>query len=136
METNKIYNGDCIEVMKTFPENSIDLIVTSPPYGVGIEYDTHNDDVPFSEYKEFSVLWLSEAFRVLKDDGRIALNIPYEINRQDKGGRIFMVAELWKIMQDIGYKFYGLVDLNENSPHRSKTTPLGFVDVSIHTLYL
>jgi site-specific DNA-methyltransferase (adenine-specific) len=125
METNKIYNGDCIEVMKTFPENSIDLIVTSPPYGVGIEYDTHNDDVPFSEYKEFSVLWLSEAFRVLKDDGRIALNIPYEINRQDKGGRIFMVAELWKIMQDIGYKFYGLVDLNENSPHRSKTTAWG-----------
>jgi DNA modification methylase len=31
METNKIYNGDCIEVMRTFPENSIDLIVTSPP---------------------------------------------------------------------------------------------------------
>jgi len=125
METNKIYNGDCIEVMRTFPENSIDLIVTSPPYGVGIEYDTHNDDVPFTEYKEFSVSWLSEAYRVLKDDGRIALNIPYEINRQDKGGRIFMVAELWKIMQDIGYKFYGLVDLNENSPHRSKTTAWG-----------
>jgi site-specific DNA-methyltransferase (adenine-specific) len=125
METNKIYNGDCIEVMRTFPENSIDLIVTSPPYGVGIEYDTHNDDVPFTEYKEFSVSWLSEAHRVLKDDGRIALNIPYEINRQDKGGRIFMVAELWKIMQDIGYKFYGLVDLNENSPHRSKTTAWG-----------
>ena len=125
METNKIYNGDCIEVMKTFPESSIDLIVTSPPYGVGIDYDTHNDDVPFSEYKEFSISWLSEAFRVLKDDGRIALNIPYEINRQDKGGRIFMVAELWKIMQDIGYKFYGLVDLNENSPHRSKTTAWG-----------
>lgn len=125
METNKIYNGDCIEVMRTFPENSIDLIITSPPYGVGIEYDTHNDDVPFTEYKEFSVSWLSEAYRVLKDDGRIALNIPYEINRQDKGGRIFMVAELWKIMQDIGYKFYGLVDLNENSPHRSKTTAWG-----------
>lgn len=125
METNKIYNGDCIEVMKTFPESSIDLIVTSPPYGVGIDYDTHNDDVPFTEYKEFSVSWLSEAYRVLKDDGRIALNIPYEINRQDKGGRIFMVAELWKIMQDIGYKFYGLVDLNENSPHRSKTTAWG-----------
>ena len=125
METNKIYNGDCIEVMKTMTESSIDLIVTSPPYGVGIVYDTHNDDVPFSEYKEFSKSWLTEAYRVLKDDGRIALNIPYEINRQDKGGRIFMVAELWSIMQSIGYKFYGLVDLNENSPHRSKTTAWG-----------
>jgi site-specific DNA-methyltransferase (adenine-specific) len=36
-----------------------------------------------------------------------------------------MVAELWSIMQKIGYKFYGLVDLNENSPHRSKTTAWG-----------
>jgi site-specific DNA-methyltransferase (adenine-specific) len=122
---NKIITGDCIEVMKTMPESSVDLIVTSPPYGVGIEYDTHNDDVDFEEYKIFSKEWLTEAYRVLKDDGRIALNIPYEINRQDKGGRIFMVAELWSIMQKIGYKFYGLVDLNENSPHRSKTTAWG-----------
>jgi site-specific DNA-methyltransferase (adenine-specific) len=36
-----------------------------------------------------------------------------------------MVSELWSIMQKIGYKFYGLVDLNENSPHRSKTTAWG-----------
>jgi site-specific DNA-methyltransferase (adenine-specific) len=122
---NKIINGDCIEVMKTMPESTVDLIVTSPPYGVGIEYDTHNDDVDFEEYKIFSKEWLTEAYRVLKDDGRIALNIPYEINRQDKGGRIFMVLELWSIMQKIGYKFYGLVDLNENSPHRSKTTAWG-----------
>lgn len=121
----KILEGDCIEVMKTIPESSIDLIVTSPPYGVGIEYDVHDDDIQFEDYKVFSEKWLTEAFRLLKDDGRIALNIPYEINRQDKGGRIFMVAELWSIMQKIGYKFYGLVDLNENSPHRSKTTAWG-----------
>ena len=125
METNKIYQGDCIEVMKTFPENSIDLIVTSPPYGVGIDYDSFEDDIHFEEYKQFSKSWLTEAFRVLKDDGRIALNIPYEINRQDKGGRIFMVSEVWSIMQKIGYKFYGLVDLDEQSPHRSKTTAWG-----------
>jgi site-specific DNA-methyltransferase (adenine-specific) len=68
---------------------------------------------------------LTEAYRVLKDDGRIALNVPYEINRQDKGGRIFMISELWSIMQKIGYKFYGLVDLDEQSPHRSKTTAWG-----------
>lgn len=121
----KILQGDCIEVMKTIPQSSIDLIVTSPPYGVGIEYDVHDDDMQFEDYKIFSKNWLTEAFRLLKDDGRIALNIPYEINRQDKGGRIFMVSEVWSIMQKIGYKFYGLVDLNENSPHRSKTTAWG-----------
>jgi DNA modification methylase len=32
MELNKIYQGDCLEVMKTFPDESIDLTVTSPPY--------------------------------------------------------------------------------------------------------
>ena len=125
METNKIINGNCIEEMSKLPENSIDLIVTSPPYGVGIDYDSFDDDMNFEEYKEFSKKWLTEAYRVLKADGRMALNIPYEINRQSKGGRIFMVAEVWKIMQDIGYKFYGLVDLDEDSPHRSKTTAWG-----------
>ena len=125
IETNKIINGDCIEVMKEFDESSIDLIVTSPPYGVGIKYDVHDDDMEFSEYKTFSKEWLSQAYRILKDDGRIAVNIPYEINRQDKGGRIFMVAEVWKIMQEIGFGFFGIVDLEEDSPHRSKTTAWG-----------
>ena len=121
----KVINGDCIEVMKEMSEGSIDLIVTSPPYGVGINYDTHDDDIEFEDYKVFSKNWLTESFRVLKDDGRIAVNIPYEINRQKKGGRIFMVAEVWKIMQEIGFGFFGVVDLEENSPHRSKTTAWG-----------
>ena len=122
---NKITIGDCREVMREMPANSIDLMVTSPPYGVGIAYDSFDDDVNFETYKEFSREWLSEAFRVLKPDGRLALNIPYEINRQEKGGRIFMVAELWNILASIGYKFYGVVDLEESSPHRSKTTAWG-----------
>jgi len=125
ISTNTIINGDCAQVMETMPENVIDLIVTSPPYGVGIEYDSFNDDMNFDEYKKFTKDWLMAAYRILKPDGRIALNIPYEINRQDKGGRIFMAAEVWKIMQDIGYKFYGIVDLEEESPHRSKTTAWG-----------
>jgi len=120
-----IINGDCIKVMAEMPEKSVDLIVTSPPYGVGIEYDTFKDDMEFDQYKVFSNNWLREAYRVLKDDGRIALNIPYEINRQDKGGRVFMAAEIWNIMKSIGFKFYGIVDLEEESPHRSKTTAWG-----------
>jgi site-specific DNA-methyltransferase (adenine-specific) len=111
--------------MKTLPEGSVDLIVTSPPYGVGIAYDVHEDDVEFEEYVKFAKNWLSEAYRLLKDDGRIALNIPYEINRQKKGGRIFFVSEMWQIMKEIGYGFFGIVDLEEQSPHRSKTTAWG-----------
>ena len=69
IETGKIINGDCVEVMKTLPEGEVDLIVTSPPYGVGIDYDVHEDDVPFDEYVEFAKNWLTEAYRVLKPNG-------------------------------------------------------------------
>jgi site-specific DNA-methyltransferase (adenine-specific) len=123
---NKITCADSRDFMKnSLEENSIDLIVTSPPYGVGIDYDSWDDDRQFEEYKEFTLEWMTEAFRVLKEDGRIALNIPYEINRQDKGGRIFFSSEMWSIMKDIGFKFFGIVDLQETSPHRSKTTAWG-----------
>ncbi len=122
---NTIVNGDCIKVMSEMPEKSVDLIVTSPPYGVGIEYDTFEDDLEFDQYKTFSNNWLREAYRILKDDGRIAVNIPYEINRQGKGGRIFMAGEVWSIMKSIGFGFFGIVDLEEESPHRSKTTAWG-----------
>jgi len=121
----KVVNGDCREVMKTMEEGCVDLIVTSPPYGVGIAYDVHDDDMLIEEYLKFTEEWMSEAFRVLKDDGRIAINIPYEINRQAKGGRVFMVSEVWQIMKKIGYKFFGVVDLEEESPHRSRTTAWG-----------
>ena len=122
---NTVINGDCIEVMKELPEGSIDLIVTSPPYGVNIAYDVHDDDMEINEYLDFSKNWLTEAYRLLKDDGRIALNIPYEINRQAKGGRIFFVSEVYQIMKQVGFKFFGVVDLEEDSPHRSKTTAWG-----------
>jgi len=122
---NKVITGDCVEVMKEMPEGWVDLIVTSPPYGVNIAYDVHDDDMEFSVYLEFTRKWLTEAYKVLKDDGRIALNIPYEINRQSKGGRIFFVSEVYQVMKEIGFKFFGVVDLEEDSPHRSKTTAWG-----------
>jgi site-specific DNA-methyltransferase (adenine-specific) len=122
---NQIINGDCVEVMSKLPENTIDLIVTSPPYSVNIDYDVYNDNTTLSEYIDFSKKWLSQSFRVLKDDGRICVNVPYEINLKDRGGRVFIVAELWKCMEEIGFKWFGLVDLDEQSPHRSKTTAWG-----------
>ena len=125
MEKNKIHNGDSRKLMSQMDEKSVDLIVTSPPYGVGIDYDSWDDDKHIAEYWQFTREWLREAYRVLKDDGRIALNIPYEINRQAKGGRIYFSAEVWMIMKEIGFGFFGIVDLEESSPHRSKTTAWG-----------
>jgi site-specific DNA-methyltransferase (adenine-specific) len=125
LETNRIINGDCVEEMGKLPESSVDLVVTSPPYNVGIDYDTHDDNQLMDDYWKFTENWLSQAFRVLKDDGRIAVNIPYEINVQDRGGRVLFMSEFWSVMKKVGFKFYGLVDLDENAPHRSKTTTWG-----------
>ena len=125
IETSKIINGDCVEEMGKMPESSIDLLVTSPPYNVGIDYDTHDDNQSMEDYWRFTEDWLTQSFRILKDDGRIAINIPYEVNVQDRGGRVLFMSEFWSIMKKVGFKFYGLVDLDENSPHRSKTTAWG-----------
>jgi len=125
LETNRIINGNCVDEMSNMPDDSIDLIVTSPPYNVGIDYDTHQDEMSMQDYWVFTKQWLTEAFKVLKDDGRIAVNIPYEVNVQDRGGRVLFMSEFWTIMKKVGFNFYGLVDLDENSPHRSKTTAWG-----------
>jgi len=125
LETGKIFNGNCVDEMSKMTENSIDLVVTSPPYNVGIDYDAHDDRMSMDSYWQFTKDWLTQALRVLKSDGRIAVNIPYEVNVQERGGRILFMAEFWGIMKEVGFNFYGLVDLDENSPHRSKTTSWG-----------
>jgi site-specific DNA-methyltransferase (adenine-specific) len=125
IETGKIINGDCVEVMKTLPEACIDLIVTSPPYSVNISYDVYDDNTTLEQYLDFSKKWLEESYRVLKDDGRISVNLPFEINLKDRGGRVFIVSEIWNVMKEIGFKWFGLIDLQEDSPHRSKTTAWG-----------
>jgi site-specific DNA-methyltransferase (adenine-specific) len=125
METGKIINGDCIKVMKTLSDGCVDLVVTSPPYNCGIKYDTHIDDLPMNEYWSWTREWLTETYRLIKDDGRVSINIPYEVNVQDRGGRVFFVSEFYQIMKEVGFKFFGIVDLEEDSPHRSKTTAWG-----------
>jgi len=122
---NRVINGDTIDVMSEMPEGWVDLVVTSPPYNVGIQYDTHNDEIVMDEYWEWSEKWLTEVYRLLKDDGRIAINIPYEVNVQARGGRVFFASEIYQVMKKVGFKFYGIVDLEEDSPHRSKTTAWG-----------
>jgi site-specific DNA-methyltransferase (adenine-specific) len=125
IETGKIINGDCVEVMKTLPDGCIDLLVTSPPYNANIKYDVYDDGLSMDEYWKFTTDWLSQAFRLLKDDGRVAINVPIEMNVQERGGRILFNAEFWMMMKQVGFKFFGMVDLTEDSPHRVRQTAWG-----------
>ena len=73
--TNRIICGDSLEVLQRFPDNSIDLIFTSPPYNFGLEYESQDDAHRWDMYFEKLFAIFAECIRVLKYGGRIAVNI-------------------------------------------------------------
>lgn len=63
--------GDSLIELQNIPDKSINLIVTDPPYNLNKDYGNNQDKLEFDEYLLFSRKWLTEAKRVLKDDGTI-----------------------------------------------------------------
>ncbi len=94
MQTNIIYNEDCLETMAKMPDNSVDLIVTSPPYNKGfyanknakqskvwntlngrkINYDTFSDDMLPEDYEAWQKEVIAECVRILKPSGSLFYN--------------------------------------------------------------
>ncbi len=64
-------HGDAIEELKKLPSKSVRLIVTDPPYNLNKDYGNTKDKLDFDDYIEFSRQWLTEAKRVLTDDGTL-----------------------------------------------------------------
>lgn len=79
METQKykFIHGDCLESLKEILDKSIDVIVTSPPYNIGLKYNKYKDKKPREQYLEWIYDIFVELKRVLKDDGHIFLNMGY-----------------------------------------------------------
>lgn len=50
LELNKIYNMDCVDFLQSIDDDSVDLIVSSPPYNLNIEYDVWYDNMSWDEY--------------------------------------------------------------------------------------
>lgn len=97
-------------------KNSIDLIVTSPPYNVDIKYNSHNDQISYEKYLEFSEKWMRRCYQWLKNDGRFCLNIPLDKN---KGGQQCVGADLTKIAKDIiKFKYHSTIIWNEGNISR------------------
>lgn len=106
IEIDHIYQGDCVEVMNSLPENSVDLIFADPPYNLQLQQtllrpnlsvvDAVDDEwdqfADFAAYDRFTRDWLGAARRVLKDDGTIWVIGSYH--------NIYRVGT---IMQDLGY---------------------------------
>ena len=79
MELNSIICGNCLEVMDNITKNSIDLIVTSPPYNVNNYkrggYDIYNDNLEHTKYIIFLENVFKKIYNVLKIGGRVVINV-------------------------------------------------------------
>lgn len=106
MEVNKIIQGDCLEKLKDFEDNFIDIVITSPPYNVDLgnnkyhknPYDLYNDN---KEHKEY-IYWLKSIFELIykkiKSGGRVCINIG-----DGKNGSVPTHSDIIQFMVEIGY---------------------------------
>ncbi len=110
----KIINEDVLNT-NNVANNSVDLIVTSPPYNVDIKYNSHNDKLSYEKYLEFTQKWLINCFNWLKEDGRLCLNIPLDKN---KDGQQSVGADITTIAKKIGFKYHSTIIWNEGNISR------------------
>jgi len=68
-----LYEGDCLEVMRQLPDNSVDAVVTSPPYAM--QRAKLYGGVPEDEYPDWTVAWMEQVRRILKPHGSVLINI-------------------------------------------------------------
>lgn len=99
-----LYQGDCLQAFKEVPNESVDLIITSPPYNVGIDYGTYKDNLEFSEYCKWVKTWITECYRVNKIGGRICINIPIYGNTKIKENKIeTFIDKFIPMLREAGY---------------------------------
>ncbi len=111
---SSIINGD-IFATDMLAAGSVDLAVTSPPYNVGIRYNSHDDRVTYDEYLDFSHRWMKRCHGWLKTDGRFCLNIPLDKN---KGGQQSVGADLTTIAKEAGFSYHSTIVWNEGNISR------------------
>jgi len=70
-----LIHGDCLKVLPTLQAGGIDLVVTSPPYNLGIKYDSFEDTASRGEFLAWCVEWAGELKRVMADDASFFLNV-------------------------------------------------------------
>ena len=113
IKPNNIYLGDCLELMPQIADESIDLIVTDPPFAIDFKAQRSNynrkgknvlegyNEIPKEDYYEFSLQWLKESFRVLKETGSIYVvsgwtNLKDILNAFEEAGFHLLNHIIWK----------------------------------------
>ncbi|MGB9729365.1 MAG: DNA-methyltransferase [Thermoprotei archaeon] len=118
-DSNLIIINDDFLATNLIPEESIDLIVTSPPYNVDIRYGAFKDDIPYDKYLEFTEKWLGKALRLLKPSGRMCLNIPIDKSKgREEEGFQSVYSDIVTIAKHIGWKYFSTIIWNEGNVSR------------------
>jgi len=121
-QTNEYFSNEKLTLLKADATNSklfdkpfIDLIVTSPPYNVGIEYNSNDDELSYEQYLEFTKIWLSNCFEWANTECRLLLNVPLDKN---KGGQRSVGADITTVAQSVGWKYHSTIIWNEGNISR------------------
>jgi site-specific DNA-methyltransferase (adenine-specific) len=73
--TRTFVHGDCLDVLARLEPGSVDVVVTSPPYNLGIRYRSYDDTMPRRAYLQWTRDWIRAVARVLAPDGSFFLNV-------------------------------------------------------------
>lgn len=109
-----LFNASCLEG-DLLGEGSVDLFVTSPPYNLGLEYNSSDDNFDYQKYLDWCGKWLENCYRWGRSTCRFALNIPLDKN---KGGQQSVGADLTTLAKKIGWKYHSTVIWNEGNISR------------------
>lgn len=71
----RLYHGDCETVLPALDPALVSVVVTSPPYNLGVKYRSYDDDLPRGEYLAFTDRWVRAVRRVMTDSGSFFLNV-------------------------------------------------------------
>ncbi|MEO0258571.1 MAG: site-specific DNA-methyltransferase [candidate division WOR-3 bacterium] len=114
----KIINEDFLSTTLIEP-SSVDLIVTSPPYNIDIVYNSFKDNIPYEKYLEFTQKWLTKAFSLLKEEGRMCLNIPLDKSKGRKEeGFQSVYSDVVQVAKSVGFKYFSTIIWNEGNISR------------------
>lgn len=110
----KLFQGDMVDIIdREIPDESVDLVITSPPYNVGVDYGAEVDDErTIDDYIRFSRNAMARIYNVLKIGGRACIEV-------GGSGRNFPMSWIW---QDSAYT-YGLKLFSEIGIQHRKTNP-------------
>jgi len=99
-----LYNARCEDVLSEL--RGVNLIVTSPPYNLGIEYDSYEDVMGWTDYYAWCANWLTQLYGTLSLDGRMCLNHYLSFGNSEE--RQAPLMEINSICTDVGFKHHGL----------------------------